>query len=136
MKPASQAVSDLVITALDLNPDFDSYSVFPGWNEDEMEKPCVVVDLEELDANHSRRRNLELSVYLLASRHDNAPGIFHGMQEKILEHFEAAAFALAEGLYAEEWKLSAFALTAPIDQLEGEQEWRSGYEFRLVLIQV
>jgi hypothetical protein len=136
MIPSSQALLDTVVASLKTDPDLFALPVYPDSNDTERLKPCIIVSQNQVEAPHRNMRVIEMEIEYLANRHDVAPGDLPPWQQRIYDHLEEQAFIIATALYELGWQVGAFSMTTPFSEESGEDDWRTGFEYRLSLLKV
>ena len=136
MKPATETLTELLVTALSAHSDFAGIPVLASHNSEERPKPCLLVTSNPEAAPHRAARVIELSLEYLSNRKDTSINLAHRVQETINSYMEMNGFQIATALYPLGWQLSALQMISPYDEPDEGNDWKTGYEYRLVLLQV
>ena len=136
MKTASEALTETLVSALLESPEFEGAPVVASWDTEERPKPCLIVSARPEESPHPKSRVLNLSIEHLTNRDDTPAHLAHRVAEKINDFIERESFNLAKDLFELGWQVASWNMATPFFQEEGEGDWLTGYEYRLVMLQV
>jgi hypothetical protein len=135
MTPASAFLSRLV-ASLEADPALTGLPIHQGEETEERVLPYVVASATYGSGSHRRLREVELRLELVTQRDDTSETDRRQYHQTLGDHVEREAETIALALDEDGWRMRAWNLIEPFSEPSEEREWSSGFEYRVVLMEI